>query len=138
MTSEILPALLFESFQAHDLDRWYQALSDDFEASYPNARQGLNKEDDLAYNQPFEKSFSDLRFKFSDSATNGDITYTCWDAEATHDGPLALGPEQVVPPTGNKIFLPGVIMVRVRDDRIIREEIYWNLVELLTQLGIMP
>ena len=75
MTSENLPTLLFESFQAHDLDRWYQALSDDFEASYPNARQGLNKEDALAYNQPFEKAFSDFRFKFSDSATSGDITY---------------------------------------------------------------
>ena len=57
MTSENLPTLLFESFQVHDLDRWYQALSNDFEASYPNARQGLNKEDALAYNQPFEKDF---------------------------------------------------------------------------------
>ena len=57
MTSENLPTLLFESFQAHDLDRWYQALSDDFEASYPNARQGLNNENALAYNQPFEMLF---------------------------------------------------------------------------------
>jgi|LUME01.1.fsa_nt_gb ketosteroid isomerase-like protein len=138
MTTDNLPTLLFESFQAHDLDRWYQALADDFEASYPNARQGLSKEEALAYNQPFDKAFSDMQFEFSNSATSGDLTYTRWDADATHDGPLALGPDQVVPPTGKKISLPGVIMVKVRGDKIVREETYWNLVEMLTQLGLMP
>lgn len=138
MSNQKLATALFDGFSARDLSAWYASLADDFVASYPSARMGLNREQARAYNEPFLTAFSDLHVTYQDSATNGDVTMTKWTGTGTHDGPLALSPTQVAPPTGKKGNVSGVVIVQTKNGKIMREETYWNLLELLTQLGLMP
>lgn len=132
-----LSTLLFDCFNAHrGLDEWYAALADDFSAMYPGAKD-LDKDQARSFNEAFPPAFSDLRFEYTASATNGDTSFTRCVATGTHDGTLTLGPHKVVEPTGKKITVPAVIVVTTRDGKIVREETHWNLVDLLEPLGLI-
>ena len=132
---------LFDGIEAHDLSQWEAVLANNFTASYPSARpalnMGLNKEQAKAYNSIFIPAFPDLHFDYRDVMTDGDKIVYFWEATGTHDGPLAL-PTGTIPPTHKKATIPGVLYVELKNGKIVREETYWNQVELLTQLGLMP
>src|SRR5262245_46603035 len=128
---------LFNGMEAHDLSQWEAVLADNFTASYPSARADLNKEQAKAYNSIFLPAFPDLRFEYRCVVADGDKIVYLWEGIGTHDGPLVL-PTGTVPPTHKKGVVSGVLYVELKNGKIIREETYWNQVELLTQLGLMP
>jgi predicted ester cyclase len=56
----------------------------------------------------------------------------------THTGPLR-SPEGVeIPPTGKKFDFPFVGIFRVESRKIRSISIYYDQIELFTQLGLMP
>lgn len=132
-----LSTLLLEGFMKRNFDTWYGALADNFVASYPNARRGLNKDGARGYNEAYLPLMSDASFEYTGGATAGDITFTRWILTGTHDGPLTLEQFKSAKPTGKRISWPGVLVVQTADDKIVREEMYWNQMELLDQLGML-
>jgi len=56
----------------------------------------------------------------------------------THTGNLAAPNGLVVPPTGRHVQAPYVDILVVEGDQIASDHLYWDQVELLTQLGLMP
>lgn len=128
---------LFDGIEAHDLNQWEAVLADNFTASYPSARPTLNKEEAKAFNANFITAIPDLHFEYRSILADGDKIVYVWNGSGTHTGPLAL-PTDTVPPTYKRASVPGVLYVELQDGKIVREETYWNLVELLAQLGLMP
>jgi len=63
------------------------------------------------------------------------VIYT-WTGKGTHDGPLAT-PTGPIPPTGKKGSIDGVLIATIKNGKIVREETYWNIPDLLAQLGVM-
>ena len=126
---------LLDALTAHDLRRWEAALAPGATLSYPGLRE-TDVAAARAFNAPFLEAFSDLRFTVDCTIAQGDTVVYCWRARGTHDGPLPL-PIGTVPPTGRPAEIPGVLVTTVRDGQIVREETYWNLLEQLTQLGLM-
>lgn len=55
----------------------------------------------------------------------------------THTGTLH-APEGDVPPTGKKVNAPYSAIYRVASDKITSVHLYYDQVDLLTQLGLMP
>ena len=89
------------------------------------------------YNAPFLKAFSDLHFRYTSSVTSGKRTVTTLSATGTHDGPLVT-PAGVIPATGRKIALDAVLIVTVNGGKIVKEETYWDRIEMMEQLGVAP
>ena len=56
----------------------------------------------------------------------------------THTGNLTSPDGQVIPPTGRSIRAPYADILIVEGDRIASDRLYYDQVELLTQLGLMP
>jgi predicted ester cyclase len=54
-----------------------------------------------------------------------------------HKGTLS-GPQGDIPPTGRWVELPCCEVYRIRDGKIVGGGIYFDLVTLLGQLGLMP
>jgi steroid delta-isomerase-like uncharacterized protein len=127
---------LLDALNAHDLSDWEAMLADDAICSYPGFRGENGKDAAKAYNAPFLTAFSDLHFEVLRTVAEGDTVVYVWNATGTHDGPLAL-PTGVVPPTGKRGEVPGTLVVTMQEGKIIREETYWNQVELLAQLDLM-
>jgi steroid delta-isomerase-like uncharacterized protein len=132
----IIGRALLDGLNAHDLSRWEAMLAEDFSCSYPGFRDQSGKEAAKAYNDPFMIAFPDLHFDILRTLSAGDTIVYVWSATGTHTGPLAL-PSGSVPPTGKRAVVPGTLIATIKDGEIIREETYWNQVELLAQLGLM-
>jgi len=43
-----------------------------------------------------------------------------------------------IPATGKAVQLPACLVVTVRDDQIVEQHHYFDMVTMLTQLGVMP
>jgi ketosteroid isomerase-like protein len=57
---------------------------------------------------------------------------------ATHSGVLAFDEELALESTGRRVELRGVVVAEFEGDRIRRFRQYWNEVELLDGLGLLP
>lgn len=128
---------LIDSFNAHDLNGWYETLAHDYVASYPLARE-MNKEQARAYNQPFISAFPDLHFNVLRTLVDGDYVVIHWMASGTHTEPLKTMAGDTIPATGKKVSLPVMVITQVNDGKIECEWTGWDQVELLTQMGLMP
>jgi steroid delta-isomerase-like uncharacterized protein len=127
---------LIDAVNAGDLSIWEAVLDEEFTCSYPGLREGGNRETAKAFNAGIMVGFPDLHFDVQRTIANGDTFVYQYMATATHTGPLEL-PTGTVPATGRKGGLPGVFITVVKDGKIVREESYWNQLELLAQLGLM-
>lgn len=125
---------LLDAFNARDLSLWQRQLADTFTASYPGLRDCRNGEMARAFNAPFLAAFSDLHFQIHRAVADGDRAIYLWTGRGTHDGPLVT-PAGTIPPSGKTGAVDGVLVSTVRDGRIVREETYWNVPDLLAQIS---
>ena len=56
----------------------------------------------------------------------------------THTGPLLMPDGSQLPATGRRIEIKGMEMVIVRDGKMVVDNLYYDNVALLLQLGLMP
>ncbi|MEZ4664909.1 MAG: ester cyclase [Caldilineaceae bacterium] len=127
---------LLDGLNAHDLSQWEAMLAEDYTGSYPGLRSGADRQIAKAYNAVFLPAFPDLHFEVERTIANGEVIVYQWMSTGTHSGPLQL-PTGTIPATGRQGAVPGVLITTVKHGKIVREETYWNQVELLAQLGIM-
>jgi ketosteroid isomerase-like protein len=83
-------------------------------------------------------AFSDVDLVLDPVDAVGDKLIAEWRVAATHTGLLALDEELAVEPTGRRLELRGVLVAEFEGDRIRRFRQYWNEVELLDGLGLLP
>ena len=82
--------------------------------------------------------FSDVELVLDPVEAVGDKLIAEWRVAATHIGLLTLDEELALEPTGRRIDLRGVVIAEFQGDRIRRFRQYWNEVELLDGLGLLP
>jgi predicted ester cyclase len=128
---------LIDSLNAHDMSVWASKLAPGFAADYPGG-SGLNAQGARLFNESFFPAFSDLRFEVQRTLVAGDSVIIEWRAGGTHDGPLTSPTGQTIPPTYRKGAIAGVLVADVKDGQITRERTYWDQMELLGQLGLIP
>lgn len=83
-------------------------------------------------------AFSDVDLVLDPVDAVGDKLIAEWRVAATHSGVLALDEELALEPTGRRVELRGVVIAEFEGDRIRRFRQYWNEVELLDGLGLLP
>ena len=94
-------------------------------------RNDVDRQVAKEYNAIFLTAAPDLHFEVQRTIVNGDVVVYQWLVTGTHLGPLAL-PSGTIPATGNHTAIPGVLIATVKQGKIVREETYWNQVELLS------
>ena len=127
---------LLDGMNAHDLSQWELLLTDDYTGSYPSMRNDVERQVAKEYNAVFLVACPDLHFEVQRTIANGEVMVYQWLASGTQTGPLVL-PTGTIPPSGRHAIIPGVLITTIKQGKIVREETYWNQVELLAQLGIM-
>jgi steroid delta-isomerase-like uncharacterized protein len=135
-TNLVTGRALLDALNAGDLSGWEAVLAEDYTAFYPSFRQGADRETTKAHNARMMAAMPDAHFDIQRTFADGDTVAYQWVVTGTHTGPLAL-PTGTVPATGRTAVVPGVLISTIKDGKIVQEEMYWNQVELLTQLGLM-
>jgi hypothetical protein len=83
-------------------------------------------------------AFSDVDLVLDPVEAVGDKLIAEWRVAATHTGVLALDDDVAVAPTGRRVELRGVVIAEFEGDRIRSFRQYWNEVELIDGLGLLP
>jgi ketosteroid isomerase-like protein len=61
-----------------------------------------------------------------------------WVASAIHSGPYPVDERTVLEPTGRRVTLRGVSVAEFEGDRIRAFRLYWDEVDLVEGLGLLP
>ena len=83
-------------------------------------------------------AFSDLAHRYISYVEEGDAFADEWVFVGTHTGPLVLPDGTEVPATGKRIEVQGMELVRMRDGKIIADNLYYDNVGVAAQLGLLP
>jgi predicted ester cyclase len=96
-----------------------------------------NLDDWKALTQGIATAFPDVRHEIGRHFDSGDTGVVEFKLVGTHNGPLATAQGEV-PPTGRPINVRMVRIERATGGKIVEGTIYFDQVELMSQLGLMP
>ena len=84
------------------------------------------------YVSAYRSAFSDLHVEIEDQLAEGDLVATRWTGTGTHDGELA-----GIPPTGNRVTLPGMEIVRISGGKLVEGWEGYDSMTMMRQLGVV-
>ncbi len=84
-----------------------------------------------AYYANYLTGFSDIKFTIKDYFGQGNKLVKYWNFSGTHTGNF-FG----IPPTGKKVSLDGVTLVRMQDGKIAEERDFFDNYDFMKQLGL--
>ncbi len=89
------------------------------------------------YTEALWKAFPDGKLAFGEQVFVEDAAATELVFTGTHTGPM-MTPNGPIPPTGKRVTTHSVSILRMKDDLIASEHVYFDQLEMLTQLGLKP
>jgi steroid delta-isomerase-like uncharacterized protein len=124
------------TFNAHDAEGIRALYADNavFEAPGVNVEGG----DACAeYVQVWQRAFPDATLNVHHEVIAGDTAVHEFTFEGTHTDTLS-GPVGDIPATNRHLSGRGVEVIQVADGKIVSFRLYFDQVDVLTQLGLMP
>ena len=122
------------AWNSHDIDKMVSYYTDD--CIYDNAGLGVvshGKKELKEYFVNLFNIFPDARFEMNSYFRSGDWGAGEWTMSGTHSGN-----SPGIPATGKNILNKGALIEQYRNGKIYRHTDYWNMVEFLQQIGMMP
>jgi steroid delta-isomerase-like uncharacterized protein len=86
-----------------------------------------------AYYNNYLTGFSNVTFTIVDAYGQGDKIVKHWNFKGTHTGDF-FG----IPATGKEVNVDGVTLVNMKDGKIAQEQDFFDNLEFMQQLGLIP
>lgn len=93
-----------------------------------NGPEGVGKQLERFY-----RAFPDLVFKAEETVFEENRAVMYWTARGTHHGMLLN-----IPPTGRRVRVNGVSMLRIESGKIVHATHLWDMAALLRMIGLLP
>lgn len=139
MTAEQVVRRSLETWNADDRAGHRSTYADDAVLKeYATGREIVGGDQIVEVHFAWRAAFPGVRGEIANLIASGDqVAYeTAW--MGTHTGPLATPDGQMLPGTGKSIDLPACLVMTVRDEKIVEQHHYFDLVTMMTQLEVMP
>ncbi len=127
----------YEAFNRGDFDAVTEVFAPDVETTDPGLGTVRGVEPWRAYGEAFKRALPDARLNLRSAVEAGERLAVEGAFTGTFTGPL-MSSQGEVPPTGRTIDVPYADFFTVRGGRIVAHRVYYDQVELGTQLGLMP
>jgi steroid delta-isomerase-like uncharacterized protein len=82
--------------------------------------------------------FTDLNHTVRSFVEQGDLFADEWTFVGTHTGSFRLPDGTELPPTGKRVEIRGMEVVRVRDGKIVLNSLYYDTMAVAVQLDLVP
>ena len=125
------------AFNAHDEKALNELHADDIKFNAPGGFKATNAKDATAYATTWLKAFPDGKMKVRTEIVSGPWVVQEILMEGTHTAPLE-SPTGTVAPTYKKVTGYGVQLLRVEDGKIAEARIYFDQLDQMKQLGLIP
>lgn len=126
-----------EAFNAHDETRMRALYAENAVFEAPGDVRLEGPDAITAYAMGWLNAFPDARITVHTDLEAGDRVVHEFTFEGTHEATLA-SPAGDVPATGRRLVGRGVEVLRVEGDKIVEDHLYFDQVQVMTQLGLMP
>ena len=124
-------------WNAHDKARWTRDIADDCEFETPGGISGTGRDlRDLLFSM-WTDAFPNNVIKPATIAEDGEYGILEAVFEGTHTGTLN-APTGAIPATGKKVSVRFVTTSKIKDGKYKAFHLYFDQVELMTALGLMP
>jgi steroid delta-isomerase-like uncharacterized protein len=135
--AQALAAQYLEAFNAHDEEGMRRLTADGsvFEGPGDVSLAGADATTEYAMN--WLNAFPDARLTVHNEIVSGDWVVQEFSFDGTHSAPLA-SPMGEVPATGRTLSGRGVQLIRFEDGLVADTRLYFDQVQVMTQLGLMP
>lgn len=127
----------YNAFNANDMDTAAAQFADDVETIEPSAGTMTTVEQYRAYGEGFKRAMPDARLNVHSIIVSGDRVAVQGSFTGTHTAPL-VSPQGEIPPTGRSIDLPFADFFTLKDGKVVKHQLYYDQIVLLSQLGLMP
>jgi steroid delta-isomerase-like uncharacterized protein len=125
------------AFNAHDEAAIRAATADDCVFEGPGGVRLEGGDAVTGYAMVWLNAFSDAQLVVDTVTVDGDWVAHTGVFKGTHDGTLA-SPDGDVPATGRRLEGRCSQFVRFQDGRSVEEHLYFDQMDIVTQLGLMP
>jgi len=126
------------TWRAGDAEAFSQCYSADAEITGPGGMRLLGQDGARQFLSVWFEAMPDNEISVTNEYVAGSVVVQEAVFSGTHTGNLTAPNGLVVPPTGRHVQAPYVDILVVEGDQIASDHLYWDQVELLTQLGLMP
>ncbi len=126
-----------EAWNAHDREGWTALFSEDASLAAPGGVKGRGADAARLFFSIWQDAFPDNQIARVTLVEGGDEAVLESVFEGTHTGPLR-PPGAEIAATGKSVALPFVNMNTVREGRFTSFRLYFDQLELLSQLGLAP
>jgi steroid delta-isomerase-like uncharacterized protein len=83
-------------------------------------------------------AFPDATYTVESFVEQGDAFADEWTFTGTHNGPFLLPDGSRAPSSGRRVEVRGMELVQVRDGKIVVDNLYYDSIAVLVQLGLVP
>ena len=136
-SAQAVGADFVEAFNAHDEDRIRRLNAENAVFEAPGDVRVEGREEATQYAMAWLKAFPDARLDVKNELVAGDWVTQEFTFEGTHEESLA-GPGGEIPATHRRLTGRGVQIFRVEGDAVADTRLYFDQVQVLTQLGLNP
>jgi steroid delta-isomerase-like uncharacterized protein len=126
-----------EAFNAHDEKALLALDAPDATFTAPGGVTLKGREAATGYAMAWLNAFPDARMVIRNETTTDDTIVHEFTFEGTHTATLR-APTGDLPATNRRLSGRGVQIIKVRDGLATDTQLYFDQVEILTQLGLMP
>ena len=126
-----------ETFNAHDIDGFAEVLADDVVFHAPGGMSGQGKPACAAFYASWLAAFPDGYVEVHNIHIIDDVAIEEGTFSGTHSGILPT-PAGDIPPTGRRISLEYIQVLRFRHGRHVSFNLMFDRLEMLEQLGLVP
>lgn len=134
---KVLATTFNSAVNAHNEDAIKALVSPHVRFVAPGGVRLVGRDAIAGYFVSWLKGFPDARMTVHHEIVSGPWVVQEYTFEGTHRGPLA-GPLGEIAPTNKKVAGNGVQLIRFENDLVVDCRLYFDMVETLTQLGVMP
>jgi steroid delta-isomerase-like uncharacterized protein len=129
--AEMKPALdaFVEAWNTGDVDKLDASTTEDFMRTSPAGMEADSREAMKGVMTALRASYPDARVVITDTRYDADRAFLNWTFTGTNTGPGDM------PPTGKPVQLSGYTVTHFDGDKIAHEEVYFDVLSWMTQLG---
>jgi predicted ester cyclase len=125
------------AFNDHDESRIRELNAENGVIEAPGDVRVEGREAATQYAMAWLNAFPDARLTVKNELVSGDWVVQEFTFEGTHEATLS-GPAGEIPATHRRLNGRGVQIFRVEGDAVVDTRLYFDQVQVLTQLGLMP
>jgi predicted ester cyclase len=126
-----------DAFNAHDEERIRKTNADNSVLEAPGEVRVEGKEEATQYAMAWLRAFPDAQLTVHNELEAGDWIVQEFTFEGTHGETLST-PTGDIPATNRRLTGRGVQVVRIEGDAVVDTRLYFDQVQVMTQLGLMP